>query len=53
MRLDKCPFVLLSVVKQEPTRAGHHEASTGVLEVASKNLGSYALFYNEGSVSLG
>lgn len=44
MRLDKCPFVLLSVVKQEPTRAGHHEASMGVLEVASKNLGSYDLF---------
>lgn len=44
MRLDKCPFVSLSVVKQKTTRAGRHEASMGVLEVASKNSGSYALF---------
>lgn len=46
MRLDKFPFVLLSVVKQESIRAGHHEAST--VKVALKNLGSFSILVQKG-----
>lgn len=45
MRLDKCSFVLLFVVKQERMRAGHHEASMVDSEVALKNLGSYGTLF--------
>ena len=35
----KCPLVVLAIAKQETMRAGHHEVSMVVLEVALKNLG--------------
>lgn len=45
MRLTKCPFVVLSVVRQEAMTTNYHEASMVVLDVILKHLGSYTSLF--------